>query len=120
MSLKCFERIDTIAEHKIQKINVLAEPVCFQDCAENSIKVDVENAVICFKIQNGPRREVGVNGVDIDCLAYALRDIIRDLDGQFPDSANIVALSHINSIIDLFDERRTRRMARGVEGFNRK
>ena len=70
--------------------------------------------------QNGPIKEVGVNGVTQEALLAIVIDRLRSFQaGPFASPFNASALDHCSqALVDL--QRRTRdRIARGVEGVTR-
>ena len=76
----------------------------------------------CFiGFQNGPIKEVGVNGVTQECLLAICADRLRSFQaGPFASRENAVALTHIETA-QLWLQKRTReRLARGVEGTHQK
>jgi hypothetical protein len=71
---------------------------------------------IAFTIQNGPIKENGVNGCQVDTLLYAAKAIIEGLDAKFPCEENAQCVSHLKAALDWLDQRTKKREARGVEG----
>jgi len=80
------------------------------DEAENSVK---------FTVQNGPIKEVGVNGCQIDELIYIATVVIRDLNRQFPCRENSIAITKLEEALHWLDARTKDREDRGVEGLNK-
>lgn len=71
--------------------------------------------------QNGPIKEVGVNGITSEALLAIVIDRLRSFQaGQFSCRENAIALTHCEDAL-MWLQRRTRaRIRRGVEGTNRK
>ena len=74
---------------------------------------------ISFKIQNGPIKEVGVNGCQVDDLLYIAKTIIFRLNKNYPCKENEEALEGINKAVDALAARKARREREGNEGYNR-
>lgn len=73
----------------------------------------------CFDIsfQNGPIREVGVNGLTHEALLAILIDRMRSFQaGPFACDANSRAMIHMQDALGALQERTKARIARGVEG----
>lgn len=74
---------------------------------------------ISFRIQNGPIREVGENGCQIDALIHTYREILIGLNKKFPCDENLKQIDLLNEVIEVSEARRLDRLTRGVEGFNK-
>jgi len=86
---------------------------------KNFIYVRHDKNSISFTIQNGPIKENGVNGCQVDTLIEAAATIIEGLNDKFPCDENEKALNHLASAINSLKERKINREARGVEGENK-
>ena len=71
---------------------------------------------IGFKIQNGPIKEVGVNGVQVDTLIEAAKMIIEGFQKNFPCRENSVAITKLDEALLWLLKRKLDREKRGVEG----
>jgi hypothetical protein len=80
------------------------------------IYIDHDINTISFRIQNGPIKEVGVNGCQIDDMIRAAAMIIDGLNQKFPCTENDIVLGHLQSALHRLESRRINRVARGVEG----
>lgn len=74
---------------------------------------------LSFTIQNGPIKEVGVNGCQVDTIIQAAQAILMGLNKKFPCAENETAINHLESAIVALEERKKNRESRGVEGFNK-
>lgn len=83
------------------------------------IIIDHDQNIIMFKIQNGPIKEVGVNGCQVDTMAETLRLMVDKLNTKYPCPENTLALNGLGTTMKAFKSRKTDRTARGVEGFNK-
>ena len=86
---------------------------------EHPIGIHDGSNLISFKIQNGPIKEAGVNGCQVDTLAATIILMIQELDKKFPDECNKHALSNFSSGLGWLKQRKRNREARGVEGLNK-
>ncbi len=93
----------------LQILSQQGQPYVDYNSAENSIK---------FTVQNGPIKEVGENGCQIDTLIYTATVVIRDLNRQFPCRENSVAITKLEEAMMWLDKRTADREFRGVEGTN--
>lgn len=76
-------------------------------------------ALILF--QNGPIKEVGVNGVTHEALLAILIDRMRAFqEGPYAGSENADALKHMEDALNALQSRTRARIARGVEGTHQK
>jgi hypothetical protein len=71
---------------------------------------------ISFTIQNGPVKENGVNGCQVDTLIETAKEIIDGLNIQFPCDYNYQAIEHLEQALDCLAARRQERECRDVEG----
>lgn len=83
------------------------------------IQVRHDKNSIAFTIQNGPIKEVGVNGCQVDTMIVAAAAIITELNTKFPSPHNDVALKHLKLAVEALEERKQDRERRGVEGYNK-
>jgi hypothetical protein len=80
------------------------------------VEVNHDENTIKFKIQNGPIKENGENGCQVDMLIYIATVIIRGLNKNFPCRENSLAITKLEEA-DLWLQARTnRRIAQGIEG----
>mgnify|MGYP001765783351 CR=1 FL=1 len=80
--------------------------------------VDSANA-IAFKIQNGPIKEAGVNGCQVDTIIETAKLIMLGLDKQFPCHENSQCAYHLTQALEWLKQRRINREQRGVEGLSK-
>jgi len=83
------------------------------------IYVDHEVNMISFRIQNGPVKQNGVNGCQVDTLIHAAHEIIMGLNKNFPCAENNLAIAHLRNALLELNNRKLDRTKRGVEGFNK-
>ena len=75
---------------------------------------------ISFTIQNGPIKENGVNGCQVDTIIEAAKIIINGLNKNFPCKENEKAIEKLTEALMWLEERKKERKNRGVEGLNKK
>ena len=75
---------------------------------------------ISFTIQNGPIKEKGVNGCQVETLVYAAVRIIKGLNKKFPCAENELAIKGLSDALGHLAARTANREKRGVEGKNQK
>jgi hypothetical protein len=85
----------------------------------NFIYVRNDKNSLSFTIQNGPIKEVGVNGCQVDTVIETAKLIIEGLNKKFPCRENAVAITKLDEALMWMNKRRTDREKRGVEGFNK-
>jgi hypothetical protein len=71
---------------------------------------------INFKLQDGPIREVGVNGRQIDELFAWGLDRLREMQGAVPSRETALAITKGEELMHWLEHRRKGREVRGVEG----
>ncbi|WP_375180554.1 hypothetical protein [Enterococcus rotai] len=74
---------------------------------------------IDIKWQEGPVKEVGVNGVQIVDVLQVAKDRLEDLNKEFPCRENAVTITKLDEAIMWQNKRTADREARGVEGLNK-
>ena len=74
---------------------------------------------LSFNIQNGPVKENGVNGVQVDTLIETAKIMITRLNEKFPSVHNVKALTDLTDALRHLADRKKDREARGVEGFDK-
>lgn len=80
---------------------------------------DKVTQVVC-QLQNGPIKEVGANGCQIDDLIELCKRFIEYHNEKFPCRENAVAITKLDEANLWLLKRRLDREKRGVEGTNKK
>lgn len=83
------------------------------------IQVRQDKNSIAFTIQNGPVKEYGVNGCQVDTIAVALKMMVADLNKAFPCEENAIFIYHMGQAIEALKDRKKRREDSGIEGTNK-
>ena len=81
------------------------------------VRPDVNS--ITFTLQNGPIKEVGVNGCQVDTMIEAAKLIVEELNKKFPCDENDMVISKLEAALDWSAKRKANREARGVEGLSK-
>lgn len=74
---------------------------------------------LSFTLQNGPVKENGVNGCQVDTVIEAARLIVEGLNKQFPCRENAMVITKLDEALMWSKKRKDDREKRGVEGFNK-
>ncbi len=86
---------------------------------KNFIYLRHDKNSLSFTIQNGPIKENGINGCQVDTLIEAAKLIIEGLNKQFPCRENSLAITKLDEALLWSMKRKLDREKRGVEGFNK-
>ena len=71
---------------------------------------------ISFTIQNGPIKEVGVNGCQVTEIIEVAKMIIEGFDASYPCRENLHTIMHLREALGWQKKRTDDREKRGVEG----
>lgn len=82
--------------------------------------IQVQGQTISFTVQEGPIREVGLNGCQIDDIIHTAKAIIEALNSAFPCEENTAACEKLGEALDCLEARKRNRESRGVEGTSQK
>lgn len=118
MALEVLKGVEEIGGFKIVRVKPPEMSWDDFDKTRDEFPINITERMntISFRIQNGPVKEVGVNGCQIVTLIEAARVLIEKHNEKFPSMGNISAMHHLEMAI-FSQERRTKaREARRVEG----
>lgn len=80
-----------------------------------------DRTVLPILFQNGPIKDVGVNGVTHEALLAILIDRMRGFQaGPYSTRSNAIALTHMEEALMWLQQRTRERIKRGVEGTHAK
>lgn len=82
----------------------------------NPIYVDHNVNMISFRVQNGPIKEVGLNGCQVNEIIEAAKIILEGLNKKFPCRENSSAITKLDEALMWLEKRTKDRESRGVEG----
>jgi hypothetical protein len=90
----------------------------YKQCDELSkfIVINDKTNCIAFRIQNGPIKEVGVNGCQVDTMIETCFLIIKGLNEKFPCEENKDVMDFLSAAITRLEMRKRNREKRQVEG----
>lgn len=83
------------------------------------IHITDDHNMISFKIQNGPIKEVGVNGCQVDTIIETACIMISELNKKFPCRENSIAITKLQEALMWLEKRKKDRTFRGVEGISK-
>lgn len=131
MALKTLKGVTQIGGFKVVEMDALRElyPEKFNESGSMDYKwfekdirphhfVYVRHDVnsLSFTLQNGPVKEAGVNGCQVDTIIEAAMAIVAGLNNEFPCEENVEAVTHLNQALVALERRKVNRERRGVEG----
>ena len=74
---------------------------------------------LSFTLQNGPVKENGVNGCQVNEVIEAAKVIIEGLNKNYPSRENAVAITKLDEALMWLEKRTKDREKRGVEGLSK-
>lgn len=86
----------------------------------NFVYVRNDKNSLSFTIQDGPIKENGVNGCQVDTVIHAAKKIIEGLNAKYPCRENSLAITKLDEAIHWLEHRTKDRENRGVEGTSNK
>lgn len=86
---------------------------------KNFVYVRHDKNSLSFTIQNGPIKENGVNGCQVDTVIEAAKAIIEGLNKNFPCRENAMVITKLDEALMWLNKRKQDRISRGVEGENK-
>jgi len=78
--------------------------------------IDHRDNCISFEMQDGPIKEVGINGVQVDTLIWTAKIMLLGLNDKFPCEENEDAIHFLGKALQRLSDRKKDREKRGVEG----
>lgn len=83
------------------------------------IFVDYDVNMISFRIQNGPIKEVGKNGCQVEDIIAVAKHIVEELNKKFPCIENSMIVTKLDEAIMWSKKRTLDRLSREVEGLSK-
>ena len=117
MALEIFKGVKDIGGFSIWQEELKVRDIIEVD---EFVAIDHSQNTIYFQIQNGPIKESGINGCQVDTLLHAARKIIQGFTEEWPNTYNKHAIRHITEAIECLEARTKDREERGVEGTSKK
>ena len=112
MALETLKGVETIGGVPIKRIDWERQE------GNKDFHIDVSDKAnaITFYIQNGPIKENGINGCQVDTMIEAAKLVIERLNTRFPCRENALAITKLDESLMWLRERTRNRELRGVEG----
>lgn len=85
----------------------------------NFVYVKHDKNSLSFTIQNGPVKENGTNGCQVDTIIEAAKIIIEGLNKNFPCRENSMAITKLDESLMWLEKRKKDREQRNVEGLSK-
>jgi hypothetical protein len=100
--------------YKISPVPIIGNPLLGLLAREQDATEESASFVL---FQNGPIKEVGINGITQEALLAIVIDRLQSFqNGPFPSEENGLALDHCRLALNLLKLRTMNRLTRGVEG----
>jgi hypothetical protein len=80
------------------------------------ILIHLQSNQIAFQIQNGPVKESGINGCQVDTIIEAAKLILEGLNKNVPCRETSLAITKLEEALHWLEHRRKDRVKRNVEG----
>lgn len=104
----------------VEKIgNFEVKIVEWEQPENNFIEINHKHNAITFKIQNGPIKEAGLNGCQVDTIIDVAKLMIEGLNNKFPCLENELAIEKLSGALLALKIRKKNREERGVEGLSK-
>jgi hypothetical protein len=91
----------------------------FTDYLQSNEFVTIDDSTIFIKIQDGPIKEFGHNGEQIDKLLELYLEILQHLNQKFPCRENAITITKVEEALLWQLRRKLDREKRQVEGLNK-
>ena len=82
----------------------------------NHVYLRKDKNSISFTVQNGPIKEVGINGCQVDTIVETAKLVIEGLNKNFPCRENAMAITKLDEALMWLRERTRKRVEANVEG----
>jgi len=122
MALETLKGIKEIGGFKIKHIDNRLAGREYKEALDNKYFIfdNAENNSLSFIIQDGPVKENGVNGCQVDTVIETAKLMIEGLDRKYPCVENRKAISALHEALTWLKIRKDDREMRGVEGLSQK
>ncbi len=116
MALETLVNVKKIGGFNVYQDKEIADGKWSDVDSKFSVCIHHGDNTLSFRIQNGPIKENGVNGCQVDTVIEAAKTIIEGLNKQFPSRENALAITKLDEALHWLEARTKNRTARGVEG----
>lgn len=110
---------EVLQERPIKDDGSINWPLFDEQRKNKPIYVDHAVNMISFRIQNGPIKENGINGCQVDTMIEAAKIIIENLNAKFPCRENAMIITKLDEALLWSVKQKLDREKRGVEGLNK-
>lgn len=104
----------------VKEINGVEITRTYSNIDGRHIFVDDEANLIAFKIQNGPIKEAGKNGCQVEDMIAVSKHIVEQLNAKYPCRENAMIITKLDEAIMWSKKRTQDRLNRNVEGLSAK
>ena len=119
MALETLKGIEEIGGFEIGRPSMDHDTDKRHEVLSKFIIINEHSNCINFRIQNGPIKEVGVNGCQVDTLIEAAKLIVEGLNKQFPCRENSSVITKLEEALLWSMKRKLDREKRQVEGLDK-
>lgn len=116
MALETLKEITKIGGFDVHSDNEIADGKWSDVDKKYCVCIHHGDNTIAFRIQNGPIKENGVNGCQVETIIHAAIKIIKGLNKNVNSHYNANALFHLEAATIALERRTKDREERGVEG----
>lgn len=112
MTLETMKEVTSIGDFDVTRVGSFGPQ-------SGSVEINDDANTIAFKLQDGPVKENGINGCQVDTIIEAGMMILQGLDEKMPCMENQMAINSLENALLWLELRIDTRKRRGVEGSNR-
>ncbi len=116
MALETLRGVEEIGGFPVYSDDEVADGKWSDVDPKYSVCIHHGDNTLCFRIQDGPVKENGVNGCQVDTVIQAAFQILAKLNEKFPCKENTDTLMHLDRALTSLELRTKNREERGVEG----
>lgn len=106
-------------DHNDVSVNCELEGHVYGVYVNNKFESNIPVGLQRLQFQNGPIKEVGINGIQNEHLIAILIDRLKFLNNKFPCRENSIAITKLEESLMWLEKRTQDRIQRNVEGENK-
>jgi len=120
MALETLKDVEEVGGFKVNEI--IYENGYHVDTVKESCFINIDHGenTVTFEIQDGPIKENGINGCQVDTIIETAKLIVEGLNKKFPCRENAMVITKLDEALMWSKKRKEDREARGVEGQSKK
>lgn len=120
MTLRILKDIKEIGGFKIvRKRGELSWDEFDEKRKEYPVNITEEKNMISFKLQDGPIKENGVNGCQVDTIIETAKIMIEGFNRKISCEENLMVINALDFALYCLEARKLNREERGVEGLSK-